>query len=40
MTDQPHRLARGLTNYGDADFSLYLRHSFAKSMGYGRAMSR
>ena len=26
MTDQPHGLARGLTNYGDADFSLYLRH--------------
>src|SRR5687767_6599012 len=30
----PHGLARGLTNYGDADFSLYLRRSFAKSMGY------
>jgi dihydroxy-acid dehydratase len=29
-----HGLARGLTNYGDADFSLYLRRSFAKSMGY------
>ena len=27
-------LARGLTNYGDAGFSLYLRRSFAKSMGY------
>src|SRR6188474_2477347 len=27
-------LARGLTNYGDAAFSLYLRRSFAKSMGY------
>jgi dihydroxy-acid dehydratase len=27
-------LARGLTNYGDPDFSLYLRRSFAKSMGY------
>jgi hypothetical protein len=38
MTDQPHGLARGLTNYGDADFSLYLRRSFAKSMGYSRAM--
>ena len=23
--------ARGLTNYGDAGFSLYLRRSFAKS---------
>jgi len=38
MTDQPHGLARGLTNYGDADFSLYLRRSFAKSSGYSRAM--
>src|SRR4030095_5746684 len=27
-------LARGLTNYGDSAFSLYLRRSFAKSMGY------
>src|SRR5213083_751968 len=27
-------LAKGLTNYGDAGFSLYLRRSFAKSMGY------
>ncbi len=27
-------LARGLTNYGDAGFSLYLRRSFAKSMGF------
>ena len=33
MTDQPHGLARGLTNYGDADFSLYLRRSFAKYDG-------
>jgi dihydroxy-acid dehydratase len=31
-------LARGLTNYGDADFSLYLRRSFAKSMGYSSEM--
>jgi hypothetical protein len=38
MTDQPHGLARGLTNYGDADVSLHLRPSFAKSMGYSRAM--
>jgi len=30
----PKGLARGLTNYGDAGFSLYLRRSFAKSMGY------
>jgi len=28
----------GLTNYGDRDFSLYLRRSFAASMGYSRAM--
>ncbi len=31
-------LARGLTNYGDPDFSLYLRRSFAKSMGYSREL--
>jgi len=31
-------LARGLTDYGDRDFSLYLRRAFAKSMGYGDAM--
>ncbi len=29
---------RGLTNYGDAGFSLYLRRSFAKSMGYSGEM--
>src|SRR3974377_2451210 len=28
----------GLTNYGARDFSLYLRRSFAQSMGYSRAM--
>ncbi len=27
-------LAGGLTNYGDPEFSLYLRRSYAKSMGY------
>ena len=27
-------IARGLTNYGDRDFALYLRRSFIKSMGY------
>src|SRR5216110_3569372 len=27
-------LAKGLTNYGDSAFSLYLRRSFARSMGY------
>ena len=35
---EKHGLARGLTNYGDADFSLYLRRSFAKSMGYSAEM--
>ena len=34
----PHGLARGLTNYGDPDFALYLRRSFATSMGYSKAM--
>src|SRR5689334_15104951 len=38
MTDGARGLARGLTNYGDADFSLYLRRSFATSMGYSRDM--
>jgi dihydroxy-acid dehydratase len=31
-------LEHGLTNYGDRDFSLYLRRSFAQSMGYSRAL--
>ena len=30
-------LSRGLTNYGDRDFALYLRRSFARSMGYSTA---
>jgi dihydroxy-acid dehydratase len=38
MTDKPAGIANGLTNYGDQDFSLYLRRSFAQSMGYSRAM--
>lgn len=41
MTDDdttPHGLGRGLTNYGDNEFSLYLRRSMASSMGYGRDM--
>jgi dihydroxy-acid dehydratase len=39
MADRkPQGLARGLTNYGDAGFSLYLRRSFAKSMGYSGEM--
>ena len=36
--DSKHGLARGLTNYGDPAFSLYLRRSFAKSMGYSGEM--
>ncbi len=31
-------LAKGLTNYGDPAFSLYLRRSFAKSMGFSSEM--
>ena len=35
MADENEKgLARGLTNYGDKDFSLYLRRSFAKAMGF------
>jgi dihydroxy-acid dehydratase len=35
---EPTGLRRGLTHYGDSDFALYLRRSFARSMGYGEAM--
>src|SRR6202035_39628 len=38
MTERTVGFANGLTNYGDRDFSLYLRRSFAKSMGYSDAM--
>ena len=39
MTAAPPRgLDRGLTNYGDADFSRFLRRSFARSMGLSRDM--
>ena len=40
MTHPPARrgLARNTSNYGDRDFALYLRRSFAKSMGYSQAM--
>ncbi len=31
-------LAGSLTDYGDPDFALYLRRSFASSMGYSRAI--
>ena len=34
--DSDKGLARGLTNYGDKDFSIYLRRSFALSMGYSK----
>ncbi len=41
MTDEhpPTRgLRRGLTNYGDPEFALYLRRSFARSMGYSEQL--
>ncbi len=38
MSEKPVGFANGLTNYGDRDFSLYLRRSFAKSMGYSNEM--
>jgi dihydroxy-acid dehydratase len=37
MSD-PLGLARGVTDYGDRDFALYLRRSFARAMGYSREM--
>lgn len=36
--DNVHGLSNGLTNYGDKDFALYLRKSFARSMGYSNEM--
>src|SRR5580693_8820848 len=38
MSEPTAGLDHGLTNYGDRDFSRYLRRSFAQSMGYSRAM--
>src|SRR6476646_9394297 len=38
MSERMQGLEHGLTNYGDRDFSLYLRRSFAQSMGYSRAL--
>jgi dihydroxy-acid dehydratase len=35
---KPQGLANRSSNYGDRDFALYLRRSFAKSMGYSQAM--
>jgi dihydroxy-acid dehydratase len=40
MAARNQGLAGGLTDYGDRDFSLYLRRSFAQSMGYSLAMLR
>ena len=39
-SDSPpaHGFAGGLTNYGDSGFALYLRRSFAQSMGYSGEM--
>ena len=36
--DPPKGLRRNLTNYGDRDFAIYLRRSFARSMGYSVEM--
>jgi len=39
MSDTPdHGISKGLTNYGDRAFALYLRRSFIKSMGYSTAL--
>ncbi len=38
MTDKPHGIGGGLTNYGDPDFARYLRRSFARSMGLSTEM--
>src|SRR5436190_24285675 len=41
MAERVTGLENGLTNYGDRDFALYLRRSFARSMGYStRALAR
>src|SRR5262245_5100740 len=34
MSDTDRGFLRGLQNYGDRDFSIYMRRAFAKSMGY------
>ena len=36
MSDKPLGYRRNLTNYGDRDFALYLRRSFAQSTGMSR----
>src|SRR3954468_10419297 len=40
IRDPKMGIAKGLTSYGDPDFSAYLRRSFAKSMGYSSEMLR
>ncbi|HET7159856.1 MAG TPA: IlvD/Edd family dehydratase [Burkholderiales bacterium] len=37
-SDKARGLERNLTNYGDRDFAIYLRRSFARSMGYSKEM--
>ena len=34
MTDEPKGMRKGLANYGDTGFSLFLRKAFLKAMGY------
>ena len=36
--DDKRGIRRNLTNYGDPEFSAYLRRSFARSMGYSKEM--
>ncbi|MGD2139206.1 MAG: dihydroxy-acid dehydratase [Burkholderiales bacterium] len=36
--NKPHGIRRNLTNYGDPGFAVYLRRSFARSMGYSKDM--
>ncbi len=38
MSERLTGLDHGLTDYGDRDFSRYLRRSFAQSMGYSRTL--
>lgn len=41
MSDNNKGMRRGLTDYGDAEFSLYLRKAFIKAMGFSEdALSR
>ena len=34
QTKNPSGMKNGLTNYGDPEFSVYIRKAFAKAMGY------